>query len=229
LSATCSVLVDAIITATVTMTSPSYDLTVVNTTGTGQGTVTDVLPSGTINCDLSQTDCTEPYPCGTTVQLHAQAEAGSTMASWTVEGDSSADCSDPTADCTVHMTAGVTVTARFDLTSSLTVKVDDGTAPGNGKVSEQAASPQITNCDGTCTGNYVKTTNVILQAEPNQGYKLDKWAVVADGPPETATAECGDATQDCTVNMSENKTVTATFKQSFYWPMFLPGFTKQTK
>jgi len=72
--------------------------------GLGSGTVTSDLPG--IDCPG---DCSESYVDGTTVQLTATAEAGSTFSGW------SSACTG--MSCTLDMTADRAVAAQFDLVS----------------------------------------------------------------------------------------------------------------
>jgi hypothetical protein len=78
-----------------------YTLTVAKA-GSGTGTVTSD-PSG-IDCG---SDCTEVYEEGTAVVLTATPDSGSDFAGWSGGG-----CSG-TGDCTVTLTADITVTATF--------------------------------------------------------------------------------------------------------------------
>ncbi len=79
----------------------SYPLNV-SKSGNGSGTVTS-NPSG-INCG---SDCSETYAFNTSVTLSAAPAVGSNFVGWSGGG-----CSG-TGDCTVTMTAAITVTARF--------------------------------------------------------------------------------------------------------------------
>jgi hypothetical protein len=101
--------VDAPDSATVTIISDDITL-IVNTSGTGTGTVTS-NPQG-INCG---NDCSEICNAGTVVALTATPDANSVFSGWT--GD--ADCSDGQ----VTMDAPKVCTARFD--SQLPAPFDD--------------------------------------------------------------------------------------------------------
>lgn len=99
-------------TASVTVLPPSHMLTAVKA-GQGSGTIVSA-PVG-ISCG---TDCTEPFPQGTTVVLSANAQSGSTFASWS-------GCPTPAGNtCSVLMNGPATVTATFDvLVSPITLSV----------------------------------------------------------------------------------------------------------
>ncbi|MDQ3821723.1 MAG: S8 family serine peptidase [Actinomycetota bacterium] len=84
--------------------SPGPQTLTVARDGTGTGTVTST-PAG-INCG---SDCTEPYPIGTSVTLTATPASGSHLSGW-------AGCNAVVAGaCTVQMSAAKTVTATFTL------------------------------------------------------------------------------------------------------------------
>ena len=85
-----------------------FTLTVNKTGSTGTGTVRS-NPAG-INCDLSNTDCSENYDYGTIVTLTAAPDAGSYFASWT------GGCESQALTCKVTMDAAKTVTANFTTT-----------------------------------------------------------------------------------------------------------------
>ena len=95
----------------ITVTPPVYTLTVAKA-GSGTGTITS-SPSG-INCGA---DCTETYTNGTSVTLTAISDAGSTFTGWTGGG-----CSG-TGNCVITMNADTGVTAVFEASSSLPVRI----------------------------------------------------------------------------------------------------------
>jgi len=99
-------------TVTANFTTTNKTLTVTKS-GDGDGTVSG--PG--INCDTSDTDCTEPYAPGTVVTLTAAPDANSSFNGWT-------NCA-PTGgsdnECTVTMDADKTVTADFTCTGDLCV------------------------------------------------------------------------------------------------------------
>jgi hypothetical protein len=98
----CVVTMTAAASVTATFTPQTFTLTVAKA-GIGSGTVTS-SPAG-INCGV---DCSEPYSNGTTVNLTATPDPGSSFAGWSGSG-----CSG-TGVCIVTITAAASVTATFD-------------------------------------------------------------------------------------------------------------------
>lgn len=106
-------------TAIVTLGPPAFTLTVMKA-GPGNGTIIS-SPVG-ISCG---TDCSEPYPQGSTVVLSAINQSGSTFDSWT-------GCSSTAgASCTILLNASATVTATFGLqVSPITLSVPSSSMTG---------------------------------------------------------------------------------------------------
>jgi len=163
-----------------------YTLTVTKT-GTGGGTVTS-NPAG-INCGA---DCSEEYDEGTSVTLTPTPDAGSTFTSW------SGACSGAGA-CTVSMTSDKTVTATFtqQQQEQYTLTVTKAGA-GSGTVT---SNPAGINCGSDCSEVYDPGTSVTLTPTPDSGSTFTGWSGTCSG------------TGACTVNMTSNKAVTATFTQ----------------
>ncbi|WP_299135773.1 InlB B-repeat-containing protein [uncultured Tenacibaculum sp.] len=100
----------------------------------------------------------------------------------------SGDASGTSNPLTVVMSGDKTVTAMFSrIMRTLTV-----TKAGNGTVT---TNPNV-------TGGYVDGTNVTLTATPDSGWKFDGWSGDASG-----------TTNQTTVTMNANKSITATFSQ----------------
>jgi Divergent InlB B-repeat domain len=193
----CAVTMTGNITVTATFT-PAVTLTVAFGQGGGTGTVTSNL--GGINCPGT---CMALFPSGTTVTLTASPTGGSTFGSWSVV---SGPACPGTGPCTVTMTGNITVTATFippqPTTVSLTVSINN--TDGDGTVT---SNPGGINCPGTCIGSFQPGTIVTLTAiptvTPSSGSTFSGWSVVG-GP---ACPGIGL----CTVTMTGNITVTATF------------------
>ncbi|CAK0759931.1 hypothetical protein CCP3SC5AM1_2760001 [Gammaproteobacteria bacterium] len=155
-------------------------------TGTGSGTVTS-NPSG-INCG---SDCNEYYVPNTKVTLTVIAASGSVFAGWSGGG-----CTGIATTCVVTVNSAMTVTATFNKIYSL-IMVKAGT--GTGTVT---SNPSGINCGTDCNENYVPNTKVTLTATPSSISSFSGWSGGCSG---TAAA--------CTITMTANKTVTATFIQ----------------
>jgi outer membrane protein assembly factor BamB len=150
-------------------------------TGTGSGTITSA-PSG-INCGDT---CRASYTSGALVTLTAAPAVGSTFAGWSGGG-----CSG-TATCAVTMNSDTTVTATFNAIPY----VLSASIQGSGAI----AATDLT-CNGTsCSGNYPYNTIVSLTATPAPGAGFVSWT--------GCTASNGTT---CSVTMTSNKNVTATF------------------
>ncbi len=165
---------------------PSHALTVAKS-GSGSGSVTS-SPAG-INCGST---CSSNFNAGTAVTLTANSAAGSTFTGWSGGG-----CSG-TGTCTVTMDSNKTVNATFDQappsTHTLTVAKSGS---GAGAVT---SSPPGINCGSTCSHAYNQGTVVTLTANPAAGSTFTGWS--GGGCSGTGT---------CTVNISSNRSVTATF------------------
>ena len=129
-------------------------------------------------------DCTESYPDGTLVDLTPTAAAGSRFTGW------SGDCTG-TGACTVTMSAARAVTATFVPLRTLTVSVT-----GSGSV---ASVPAGIACPSDCTEDYEDGTSVSLTPTPAAGWVFSAWSGDCAG---------GGA---CTIAMTANRSVTATF------------------
>ena len=165
--------------------SGPYTLSVVKA-GTGSGTVTSV-PAG-IDCG---TTCAYDYAANTSVTLTATPADGSTFAGWSGGG-----CSG-TGACTVSMTAAVTVTATFDLSTASCYSLTTTVKPaGSGTVLVDTAP--------NCAGNlYTAGTVVTMTAVPNAGYTFFRW-----------TGSSTSTLNPYSITMDANKTYTANFKKA---------------
>ena len=121
--------------------------------------------------------------------LTATAAAGSTFTGWSGGG-----CSG-TGTCTVTMSSDQSVTATFTpITHTLTVSK---AGPGSVSVS---SSPSGIDCGATCSAVFAAGTTVTLTATPALGSTFTGWS--GGGCSGTGT---------CTVTMSSDQSVTATF------------------
>ena len=156
--------------------------------GTASGTVTSNPPG--INCG---SDCSEWYDPGTNVTLTPIPDSGSTFTGWSLA------CSG-VGPCVVSMTSDKEVTARFTQQYDLTV-TKAGT--GSGTV---ISSPGGINCGSDCSEAYDQGTSVTLWPVPD----------ISTGSAFTGWSGACSGAGDCTVSMTSDKTVTATFTLQQY-------------
>jgi Divergent InlB B-repeat domain len=130
--------------------------------------------------------CSASYASGTLVTLIASPASGAAFGGWSGGG-----CSG-TGPCAVMMSSDQTVTATFVPIHTLTVA---RAGDGSGAVAGTGIS-----CPGTCSASYPSGTLVTLIATPASGAAFGGWS----GGGCTRTGPC-------TVTMSSDQTVTATF------------------
>jgi subtilisin-like proprotein convertase family protein len=186
---TCTVAINAArnVTATFNLNPPQALTVAKGGTAAAAGTVTS-SPAG-IACGAT---CSAMYPGGTPVTLTASAPVGSVFGGFT-----GCDTMTTSTTCAVDLTAARNVTATFTTvpTHRLTV-VETGSGSGN------VAGPGI-GCRPDCTELYNDGTSVTLVANPT-----------AAGSRFTGWSGCDDVSGNtCTVSMTTEKAVTATFTQ----------------
>jgi Divergent InlB B-repeat domain len=137
--------------------------------------------SGSVTCNGGA--CAASYPSGTTVTLAAAAASDSTFAGWSGGG-----CSG-TGNCVVTLNANTTVTANFTLIQRTLTINKAGTGSGS-----------VTCNGGACAASYADGTKVTLGASAASGSTFAGWS----------GGGCS-GTGPCTVTMSADTTVTATF------------------
>jgi hypothetical protein len=156
---------------------------------------TTTFPTLTVNVSGSGTvsggsiscpgTCSQTSAPGTMVALSAQPASGFSFSGW------GGACSGA-GDCSVTLDADRTVTATFTKNSRLTVSVS-----GSGTVSGGSIS-----CPGTCSETVTAGTVVGLTAHPASGFSFSGWSGACTG------------TGDCSVTLTADKSVTATFKKN---------------
>ena len=166
----------------VTATFKPVRTLIVTKSGSGSGTVTS--DSTGIDCGA---DCSESYVDGASVTLTATATAGSVFTGW------SGDCSG-TDDCTLTMNANKNVTATFKLARVLTVSKSGS---GSGTVT---SDPAGISCGSDCSQIYADGASVVLTATATAGSVFTGWS-----------GDCSGSSSNCTLTMSADKNVTATF------------------
>ena len=165
-----------------------FTLSIVQTTlrtltVTPAGTGTGFIEGPGISCPG---DCTEVYADGTLVSLDADPSGGSTFAGF------SGDCTGSTCDLTMSANRAVTATFNPPAGTQRTLTVTTA-GTGTGTVT----GPGI-NCPGDCTETYADGTPVTLNASPTGGSSFAGFS--------------GDCTgASCSLTMSANRSVTATF------------------
>lgn len=153
---------------------------------TGSGTVTSA-PAG-INCGAT---CTASFPAGSKVSLSAAPASGFTFTGW------SGACSG-TGTCTVTMSGNQSVTATFAQggTSAGPQNQLQVSVTGSGTVT---SNPAGINCPSTCSSSFNTGTAVTLTAAPASGNSFTGWGGACSG------------TGTCTVTLTGNQQVTASF------------------
>jgi parallel beta-helix repeat protein len=184
-TANCTVTMDQARTITAIFEAIIDQLSVTKS-GTGTGVVTSLAPNTGIDCGDA---CDFDFDQGTSVVLHAAADAGSNFIGWSGGG-----CAG-TPDCTVSMDTAKTVSAQFDLARRLLAVTKAGN--GNGSVTSDDAGN--INCPGTCSAFYASGTGVTLTAHLGANATFTGWSGDCSG------------TGACSVTMDQARNVTATF------------------
>jgi hypothetical protein len=154
--------------------------------GTGSGSVSSA-PAG-ISCGAT---CSASFPAGTSVTLTPTASAGSVFAGW------AGHCTG-TGACTVTMNQARNVTATFNAAPTFNLTVSR-TGTGTGTVT---SSPAGINCGATCSAAFASGSTVNLTATAAAGSTFAGWSGACTG------------TGNCSVTMSEARSVTAQFNPS---------------
>ena len=152
--------------------------------GDGSGSV-----SGDIDCD---DDCTETLEAGSPVTLTAEADQGSVFVRW-----EDVECEQEEQEdesCTVTVNDDITLGVVFEPRVTLSVKKG-----GSGTVT---SNPPGINCGESCEADFAKGTEVTLTAVPDDGSDFTGWSDPCSG------------TGDCTVALTENTGVAATFQEA---------------
>jgi uncharacterized repeat protein (TIGR01451 family) len=158
------------------------NLLTVSRVGSGSGTVTS-SPAG-VDCG---DDCTEQYQPGAQVTLTADPSAGSRFDGWT-------GCDNAFGTtCAVTMDADKQVAASFVQQHTLTVSTNGS---GTGSVS---SSPAGIDCGPDCSQDYDQGTQITLTATAAPGSAFTGWSGACTG------------IRMCTLSMTIDRSVTATF------------------
>jgi hypothetical protein len=154
--------------------------------GSGGGKVT-VTPASGAPTDCSS-DCTLPYPPGTSVTLSAAASDGSTFVSWGGACTGQSPC-----PLTLDVDRAVDVT--FNAQGNQVTLMVGTTGPGAVMV-----TPAGTACGPGCS-RYPTSTPVMLTAKANLGYSFTGWTL---GP-------CAAKAASCPLTLTGNVAVNADF------------------
>ena len=189
-------------TCTLTMTANTsvgavfasiYTLSVsISSTNPGGGTVTS-SPAG-IDCG---SDCSEPYPAGTTVTLTATSAPGFMFEGW------NSPCSGQ-GTCTVTVNANQTIVARFRNLYTVSVAV---AGSGTGTV---ASSPSGIACPGDCSEPYPSGSAVTLTATPAAGSVFTGWTANCAGQGNPCSLPAIGSDTFITANFTRRVTLTVT-------------------
>jgi len=193
-SATCTVTMDQDRQAVAEFALLPRGLTV-DVLGNGAGTVTSA-PAG-VRCGNGATDCDETFDHGTMVTLTASpVRASSFFAGWGGDG-----CSSAASTCTVEMDRARDVTATFTaFDRTLTVDPE-----GPGTVTSSPAGIDCGPDTADCDAKYAHGTMVTLTAAPGAAARFVGWG-----------GACAGTSTTCTIDMTGDRTVTATFRLITY-------------
>ena len=184
-ASTCTVTLNSNQQVTATFTAQAPIGLTVTLAGTGAGTVTS-NPAG-ISC---QPTCSANFPANSEVTLTATAAAGSIFAGW------GGACSGANSTCQLTLASATSVTATFN-TPMLTV-----TLAGNG-TGTVTSNPGGISCQPTCSATFPLNSQVQLTAAAAAGSYFAGW-----------TGACSGTNSTCTVTMTANPQVGATFTQA---------------
>ena len=162
-----------------------YDVTV-NLVGAGQGNVVS-RPTG-IDCP---SECLYRFPHGTTVELIAQDQPGSTFEGWT-------GACVGTETCVLSLSDFETVVARFEIERHTLYVSTQGL--GNGRI---ISNPTNINCPGNCTAELDHQQTIELIPESLPGSRFVGWKGLCTG------------SGSCVVTAESSGTVVAVFENQY--------------
>lgn len=189
--------VDSAGTLAVTCASVSTTDALVSVTLSGSGTGTVTGSAGNFSCTTGTCTYTDSSGAPAAITLTASQNNGSTFSGWGGVCSSAGTAS----QCTVTPVVGSTksVTATFTSTTAPTSYTLTATAGTGGSVSGSGLT-----CSGsTCTGTFSSGASTTVTATASNGYTFSGW---------TGCSSTSGAT--CTVNITGNQTVSASFTAS---------------
>lgn len=159
---------------------------------------------GQIGCGAGLTDCYATYVSGTSTTLTASGGAGWSFSGWS-------ECSSQAgATCTVSLdgsshevTASFTPTGASPGDSTLTVSAPTDASGGGGEVSDPDGNIDCGSSNSVCTWTDLTGSTFTVLEAPDSGYGFDGWG-----------GACSGADPSCTVTMSGDQSVSASFSQA---------------
>ena len=192
-AATCSPSVtgNETVTAVFASTAPTVQTATYGVSLAGNGTVTNGSTANPIDCAQGAahaTECSLTVVQGSTLTVAPQPDPNWFFSRW------NGSCAGAGPSCAAYVTANTVVGASFVSNASHTLTVQ---VSGNGSVSGGGIS-----CGqgSTCDAQEPPNASVTLTATPANGYGLTGWS-----------SDCTGAQQTCTVQMDDDRSVTATF------------------
>lgn len=170
---------------------PSTQLEV-SKSGAGSGTVTS--DPGGIDCG---DQCVMTMDAEGVVELTAKPADGDAFRGW------SGDCSG-IGTCTIDSSFHAEVDARFEKITNVTVQMKG--APANIEV--RSVPSGLTCVDGTCTGQFVRGTDVVLMMPLQPMFHFDGWTGACEGSTPTCTVHVGAEPIDVAATFRALKTLT---------------------
>lgn len=185
-TATCTVTMSAARTVTARFDPPAAARAALNVSVSGGG----VLRSQPAGIDCGNT-CSAEFAINTSVVLSATPAAGQVFAAW------GGACTGAGLTCTVTMSAARSASASFTQAPAVqrTLTVTRGGTAGTVR-----SLPAGIDCGSTCAATFGDGANVVLTAEPGAGQRFGGW-----------TGACSGTTATCTLAMSQDRSVGATF------------------
>lgn len=179
------------VTAVFASASPTVQTATYGVSLAGHGAVTNGSTANPIDCAsgvVTATECSLTVVQGSTLTVAEQPDPDFFFSQW------NGSCAGAGPSCAAYVTANTYVGAGFVANASHTLTVQ---ASGNGSVSGGGIS-----CGqgSTCDAQEIPNASVTLTATPANGYGLTGWS-----------GDCTGAQLTCTVQMDDDRSVTATF------------------
>ena len=181
----CTVSMQAVRTVTASFNAPSAANFQLGVSVAGGGSLRSA-PAG-IDCGAT---CNATFAANTSVVLSATPAAGQVQTGW------GGACAGAGQTCTVLMSQARTASAVFEPIPSV-LRTLNVNLSGSGLVRSQ---PSGIDCGTVCSASFGDKANVVLTATANAGQRFSGW-----------TGSCSGTAPTCTVGMTSDLTVGATF------------------